>query len=250
MLKILLAVQFVTFVVTSPQCPTHFETMRECATNGNANADEYACKCRQAYCCYRQICEPEGDGGKGFCKGPLAVGIPADQRHPKCATDGTPNTDKNACECNFENAVLCFQGSTCEPDGNKGKGSCKIPKCPTDGTPYPDRGTCECNSESGELCFQGQTCEPGGNEGKGSCKAGVVQTGPKPSGGGGGSSGGSGGSNGAGGYDGEGPLRCQSGDGSLLPSATICEDRVDGNVCRTVFSGDGAGVRSSKCDLP
>ncbi|KAH7707895.1 hypothetical protein AAVH_24870 [Aphelenchoides avenae] len=225
MRKILLHVQLIIVVLSSTiydDCRTVFDEARDCATDGSPNMGDYDCQCRQKYCCYRQTCRPEGDGGKGECKSPVAVAIPAHQRFTKCATDGSPNPDKEDCECNFQDAALCQTGQICHPHG---------------GNP------------------EGKVCDIVDKRGRAYCeRAAPVKAGPKPSAGttgsNGGSGGGIGGSSGAGGDAGQGPLRCQSGDGALLASATMCEDRVDDSVCRAVFSNDGAGVRSNKCDLP
>lgn len=143
--------------------------------------------------------------------------------------------------------------------------------CFEQGNPEPN--ACDCGTTQ---CPAGHICDSSQNQGQGAC------TPPGNSGTNGGTNAGNSGANGNGGTNGNGgpngnsgangngnqnsgnqqqngnrqqaSLRCQSRDGSLLPSATICQNKIDKATCEAVFgvaSGQQNGdKRPEKCDLP
>lgn len=86
---------------------------------------------------------------------------------------------------------------------------------------------CDCGTATPKkACAQGDTCDPAADSGKGECKPAAPEDGADT------------------------PLRCQEKDGKLMPSATICDDKIPSKVCESFFNATAADKRSENCDIP
>lgn len=86
---------------------------------------------------------------------------------------------------------------------------------------------CDCGTtEPKKACAQGDACDPAADGGKGECKPAADDDAA------------------------DAPLRCQEKDGKLMPSATVCEDKIPTKVCASFFNSTAADKRSENCDIP